>query len=55
MVGAPDVENRRAIEQGGRVTVVGELPMLDPLSPAALGRWAEQSLDREGRLGQLLI
>ena len=39
MVGAPNDENRAAIEAYGRVPVVGELPPLDPLTPAdALAR-----------------
>jgi dethiobiotin synthase len=54
MVGAPDVENRRAIECYGRVAVVGELPMLDPLTPGTLERWASDSFDREGHLTEFL-
>ncbi len=54
MVGSPDRENRLAIERYGRVAVLGELPVLQPpgqpLAPEALGRWAEASLDAEGRL-----
>jgi dethiobiotin synthase len=50
MVGAPDAENRRAIERYGSVPVLGELPRLDPLAPDALQGWAEASLDSEGRL-----
>ena len=54
MVGAPDAENRRAIECYGRVAVVGELPMLDPLTPGTLERWATESFDREGHLTEFL-
>ena len=51
MVGQPDPENRLAIETYGRVSVVGELPPLDPLTPAALGDWASVGLDATGGLG----
>ena len=36
MVGDPNPDNREAIERFGRVTVIGELPVLSPLTPAAL-------------------
>jgi dethiobiotin synthetase len=54
MVGAPDMENRRAIERFGGVAVVGELPPFDPLTPEALCRWATESLDRSGHLTEFL-
>ena len=54
MVGAPDNENRRAIEFYGRTTVIGEVPMLDPLEPDALQRWARAELDLEGHLLRFL-
>ena len=54
MVGPPNADNRRAIERYGHALVLGELPLFDPLTPAALRRWAEQSLDREGCLSTLL-
>jgi dethiobiotin synthase len=54
MVGIPDAENRRAIEHHSRAVVVGELPMLDPLSPHALEQWADESLDQTGRLAGFL-
>jgi dethiobiotin synthetase len=54
MVGVPDAENRRAIEHYGRAEVVGEMPMLDPLSPETIERWAGESLDPAGRLLQCL-
>jgi dethiobiotin synthetase len=50
MVGEPNAENRFAIEQYGRVPVVGDLPLLDPLTPAALGAWATANLDVHHRL-----
>jgi dethiobiotin synthase len=54
MVGAPDAENRLAIERYGRVPVIGEMPVLDPLDPQALGAWARGSLDADGRLMEWL-
>ena len=50
MVGAPDEENRRAIEHYGGAPVLGELPVLDPLDAQALGGWARTCLDRQGDL-----
>jgi dethiobiotin synthetase len=57
MVGPPDDvsrENRLAIEEYGGVAVLGEMPMLNPLTPDRLREWAETSLDAEGRLSDLL-
>jgi hypothetical protein len=57
MVGPPDDisrENRLAIEHHGRVVVLGELPMLNPLTPERLRGWAEASLDADGRLADFL-
>jgi dethiobiotin synthase len=42
MVGPRNEENRRAIESYGQIAVVGEVPLLDPLSPAALQACARQ-------------
>ncbi len=50
MVGAPDRENRAAIEIYGRVSVVGELPLLDPLTPGTLAAWAKVNLDAANQL-----
>ncbi len=50
LVGEPDSENRRAIEEFGGVRVVGEMPPLRPLTPDGLAAWAERDLDREGQL-----
>jgi len=36
LVGPPNIDNRLAIETHGRVTVIGELAHLDPLTPASL-------------------
>jgi dethiobiotin synthase len=57
MVGPPaDAagENRLAIEQYGRVAVIGEMPLLKPLTPERLRAWAESSLDAGGRLTDYL-
>jgi len=57
MVGPPDDisrENRLAIEQYGGVAVLGEMPILNPLTEDRLRGWAETSLDAEGRLTDLL-
>lgn len=53
MVGPANPDNRIAIETHGRVTVVGELSTLDPLTPASLQAAAE-SLARGGELGPFL-
>lgn len=50
MVGPPDRENRRAIEEYGSVPVLGEMPILEPLTAHALSAWARQELDPQGRL-----
>jgi len=50
LVGEPDVDNREAIEQYGCVTVLGEMPRLEPLTPEALAGWSAAGLDRDGRL-----
>ena len=49
MVGPPNADNRIAIETHGRVAVIGELPWLDPLTPAAL-QAAADTLARGGEL-----
>lgn len=40
MVGAPDRDNRLAIEHYGGTRVIGELPFMNPLTPAGLQRSA---------------
>ena len=47
-------ENLLAIEHYGRVAVLGEMPMLNPLTPERLRGWAEASLDADGRLTDFL-
>lgn len=54
MVGDPNPENRAAIEHYGKATILGEMPKLDPLTPASLRRWAERSLDPERLLQEHL-
>ena len=54
MNGAPDADNRRAIERYGQVAVLGELPPLDPLSPDRIADWAASGLDVERRLQEVL-
>jgi dethiobiotin synthase len=50
MVGDPSPDNRAAIEQFGRVPVLGEMPRLEVLNPSTLREWALGALDPEGRL-----
>jgi len=50
MVGPLEPENRLAIEHHGRVAVLGEMPMMIPLTTDRLKAWAETSLDAGGRL-----
>ena len=54
LVGSPNDENRRAIEFYGRTRVVGELPVLEPFGPDALGRWADNELDADSHLLEYL-
>ncbi len=49
LVGPPDTDNRVAIETRGSVSVIGELPRLEPLTPAGL-QAAADSLDPAGLL-----
>ncbi len=50
MVGAPNDENRLAIEKYGAAEVVAEMPPFDPLTPEALEAWARTEFDRHGTL-----
>ena len=54
MVGQTNPENRSAIEEYGRVPVVGELPRLDPLSSDTLADWATGALDPGAQLWERL-
>ena len=54
MVGPWNPDNRQAIETYGRTTVLGELPIMEPLTPESLSTWATSSLDSAGHLMRLL-
>jgi len=54
MVGAPNDDNREAIERYGNVDVLGVMPRFDPLTPDRLAAWAGAELDLRGRLEPLL-
>lgn len=45
MVGDRNPDNRAAIERYGDVAVLGDMPLLDPLTPERLGNWAAKELD----------
>jgi dethiobiotin synthetase len=53
LVGERNRDNREAIESYGRVPVLGELPVLSPLTSSALAEWATSELDRDGRMEEL--
>lgn len=50
MVGERNAENRRAIEQYGRVPVLGEMMQFSRLTTEALGAWALSELDAQNSL-----
>lgn len=50
MVGDRNADNRDAIQRYGRVAVLGEMPMFDPLTPERLKQWAVTELDPDFRL-----
>jgi dethiobiotin synthase len=54
MIGEPNPDNRAAIEQYGRVRVVGEMPVLAPLDPGLLAAWSVTHLDRQALLLEFL-
>jgi dethiobiotin synthase len=54
LVGEPNADNRDAIEEYGRVAVLGEMPRFDPLTPDTLAAWVAGGLDRDGRLLELM-
>lgn len=45
MVGDRNPENRQAIEHYGRVAVLGEMPVFNPLTPERVKEWAVSELD----------
>lgn len=54
LVGEKNRDNCAAIERYGQVSVLGEMPILDPLNAANLGEWARAELDTCGRLAEFL-
>jgi dethiobiotin synthase len=46
LVGDANEENRNAIASHGRVKILGEMPRFNPLTPHALGTWAQSHLER---------
>jgi dethiobiotin synthetase/malonyl-CoA O-methyltransferase len=54
MSGERNPDNRAAIEHYGRCPVLGEMPMLAPLTRSALGEWAAAELDPHGCLLEFL-
>ena len=54
LVGEPDRHNRAAIEDYGRVAVLGEMPRFERVSAAVLAGWAPGGLDPRARLGEWL-
>jgi dethiobiotin synthase len=54
MVGAPNRDNRDAIERYGCIEVLGEMPRFESLNAGQLAGWAASNLDRNGRLADLL-
>lgn len=54
LVGEKNRDNCAAIERYGQVSVLGEMPILDPLNAANLGEWARAELDTGGRLAEFL-
>jgi dethiobiotin synthase len=54
MVGDPNPDNRAAIKHYGGVHVLGELPRFDPLTAEALSAWAEQHLEADELMQELL-
>lgn len=54
MIGEPNFENRRAIEDYARVAVIGEMPHFPVLSSDALNAWAQRYLDPNSILESFL-
>ena len=54
LCGEPNRDNRAAIERYGQCAVLGEMPMLRPLTRASLGHWAAKELDPEDHLREFL-
>jgi dethiobiotin synthase len=54
MLGEIHPDNREALEEFGRVAVIGEMPWFSHLTPHTLEEWATRDLDRDGRLSSWL-
>lgn len=54
MNGAPNADNRAAIEHYGQAAVLGEMPPLEPLDSDRLASWATAELDPGGQLLEFL-
>jgi len=54
LIGDPNPENRAAIEHYGKVPVIGDLPLLQPLDCQSLKAWSAASLDPTGLLLEFL-
>lgn len=54
MVGPKNPDNRAAIEQYGKVVVLGEMPRFEPLTAERLADWAATELDPQQRLLEFL-
>jgi dethiobiotin synthetase len=55
MIGDPNADNAEAIEQYGHVTVLAQMPRLDPLTPESLGAWTAAHFDTHKLLEKLLL
>jgi dethiobiotin synthase len=53
MIGVPNQDNREAIERYGDVPVLGEMPVIEPMTRDSLASWTASGLDRSGRLMEL--
>ena len=54
MVGPGEPDNRRAVEQYGRIGVLAEMPRFEPLTSERLAAWAAKDLDPQSRLLEFL-
>jgi dethiobiotin synthetase len=50
MIGERNDENRLAIEKYGAAEVIAQMPLFDPLTPAAIEQWVATEFDRSGVL-----
>ena len=55
MVGELNQNNRLAIEEYGKVSVIAEMPFLDTLSSSTLSEWARSNMDPDGQLEEWLL